>query len=53
MLDRLVSTLGVLVRAKREGLLPSVSPVIDALRKTTMHLTSALVAMVLKEAGEA
>jgi len=46
-------TLGVLVKAKVEGLLPSVSLVIDALRKTTMHLTPALIEMVLKEAGEA
>jgi predicted nucleic acid-binding protein len=45
-------TLGVLVRAKREGLLPGVSVVLDALRKTTMHLTPALIEMVLKEAGE-
>ena len=46
-------TLGVLVRAKGEGLLPSVSPVIEELRKTTMHLTPALIEMVMKEAGEA
>jgi|SRR5436305_9683027 len=46
-------TLGVLVKAKREGLLPSVSPVIKALRKTTMHLTQGLIEMVLREAGEA
>jgi predicted nucleic acid-binding protein len=45
-------TLGVLVKAKSEGLLHSVSPVIDALRKTTMHLTKSLIEMVLREAGE-
>lgn len=45
-------TLGVLVRAKREGLLPSVSAVIDELRKTTMHLTPTLIEIILKEAGE-
>ncbi len=45
-------TLGVLVKAKREGLLPSVFPVIEALRSTTMYLTQALVEMVLAEAGE-
>jgi predicted nucleic acid-binding protein len=45
-------TLGVLVKAKREGLLPSISPVIEALRETTMHLTQSLIEMVLREAGE-
>jgi predicted nucleic acid-binding protein len=46
-------TLGVLVKAKSRGLLPLVSPVIEALRKTTMHLTQSLVEMILREAGEA
>jgi predicted nucleic acid-binding protein len=46
-------TLGVLLKAKTEGLLTSVAPVIDALRNTTMHLTEPLIGMVLKEAGEA
>ncbi|HEX4961933.1 MAG TPA: DUF3368 domain-containing protein [Thermoanaerobaculia bacterium] len=46
-------TLGVLVKAKQEGLLPSVSPVIEELRKTTMHLTQSLIEMVLREVGEA
>jgi predicted nucleic acid-binding protein len=46
-------TLGVLVRAKQGGLLPSVSSVIADLRKTTMHLTEALIETVLEEAGEA
>lgn len=45
-------TLGVLVRAKKEGLLSKVSPVIEALRQTTMHLTPALIEAVLKDAGE-
>ncbi len=45
-------TLGVLVKAKIEGLLPSISPVIKALRKTTMHLTPGLVEKVLQQAGE-
>ncbi|HEX6900305.1 MAG TPA: DUF3368 domain-containing protein [Thermoanaerobaculia bacterium] len=46
-------TLGVLVRAKQEGLLSRVSPVIADLRRTTMHLTEALIETVLEEAGEA
>jgi len=46
-------TLGVLVKAKLEGFLPSVGPVIAELRKTTMHLTPGLIDSILKEAGEA
>lgn len=45
-------TLGVLVRAKKEGLLAAAAPVIEALRQTTMHLTPALIQSVLKDAGE-
>jgi predicted nucleic acid-binding protein len=45
-------TLGVLVKAKKQGLLPSVASVIEALRSTTMYLTQALIEMVLREAEE-
>lgn len=45
-------TLGVLVKAKKEGLLSRVSPVIEELRKTTMYLTETLIGKLLKEAGE-
>lgn len=45
-------TLGFLVKAKQEGLLPRILPIIEALRQTTMHLTRELIVMVLKEAGE-
>jgi|SRR6185369_3325367 len=45
-------TLGVLVKAKQQGLLSSVSPVVEALRSTTMYLTQTLIEMVLREAGE-
>jgi predicted nucleic acid-binding protein len=46
-------TLGLLVKAKKEGLLSRVSPVIEALTTTTMYLTPALIQKVLKEADEA
>lgn len=46
-------TLGVLLKAKQVGLLPSVAPVIEQLQETTMHLTPELIEMVLKDAGEA
>jgi len=48
----ITGTLGVLVKARREGLLPSISPVIEALRTTTMHLTQELIETALRESGE-
>jgi predicted nucleic acid-binding protein len=46
-------TLGVLVRAKQEGLLTSIYPLMETLRKTTMYLTENLVEQILREADEA
>jgi predicted nucleic acid-binding protein len=45
-------TLGVLLRAKQNGLLSSVSPVLQELQRTTMWLSNDLIALVLAEAGE-
>ncbi len=46
-------TLGVLVKAKKEGHLPAVKPVLEALiGQTTMYLSGNLVGWVLREAGE-
>jgi predicted nucleic acid-binding protein len=46
-------TLGVLVRAKDQGHLPAVRPVVEALRdQTTMRLKRDLIDWVLREAGE-
>ena len=49
---RLTGTLGVLLQAKNEGCLAEVSPVVEALAKTTMRMSSALVRLVLAEARE-
>lgn len=46
-------TIGFVVRAKRGGALPSVLPVLEALRKTNIRVTSELIHWALKEAGEA
>lgn len=47
-------TLGVLVRAKKEGHLAAVRPVLETLQNgTTMHLRSDLIEWVLRETGEA
>ncbi len=48
----ITGTLGVLVKSRREGLLPSISPVIEALQQTTMHLTQELIETALRESGK-
>lgn len=49
---QVTGTVGVVVKAKHAGLLPAVSPVIDALRKAGLWLSEGLVAEVLRQAGE-
>lgn len=46
-------TLGVLVKAKREGLLESLRPVLEALERTNIRVTRELIRWALREAGEA
>lgn len=47
-------TLGILVRAKKEGHLPLIRPVVEALQeRTNMRLRGDLVLRVLRESGEA
>jgi predicted nucleic acid-binding protein len=48
----LVGAVGLLARAKREGILPAVRPGIEALQRTGFFVSSALVDRVLREAGE-
>lgn len=45
-------TLGVLIRARKEGLLPSLEAAIEALRQTTMYLSPDLISAVLAEANK-
>jgi len=45
-------TLGVLVLAKRSGLMPAVAPVIQAMRERGLWLGAEVVAEVLSLAGE-
>ena len=48
-----LGTAGVLLRAKRRGLVPAVRPLLDALREEhSFRLTEALYEQVLREAGE-
>jgi predicted nucleic acid-binding protein len=48
----LVGAVGLLVRAKREGILPAVRPGVEALQRSGFFVSSALVGRVLREAGE-
>ncbi|HXU33534.1 MAG TPA: DUF3368 domain-containing protein [Thermoanaerobaculia bacterium] len=45
-------TLGVLIRARKEGLLPDLGAAIEDLRQTTMYLSPGLISAVLAEANE-
>lgn len=47
-----IGTLGVLVRAKRKGLVPAIGPLIERLRAGGQRLSQAAVADALKAAGE-
>jgi predicted nucleic acid-binding protein len=48
-----IGTVGVLLRAKRQGLIPAVQPLIVALRDARFHMTPALYGEALRLAGEA
>jgi hypothetical protein len=48
-----IGTLGLLLAAKRKGLLPTVLPCLNALRHASFYLTPDLYSRVLAEAGEA
>ena len=49
---RVIGTAGILVRAKQEGLIPAVKPLIEALQQANFSLSPELVAEVLRLAGE-
>lgn len=48
----LSGTLGVLVKAKQQGVIAAVAPLTQALREHGIHLSNAVVAEVLRLAGE-
>jgi hypothetical protein len=50
---RVIGTLGLLLSAKRRGLLPTVRPHLDALQSASFYLTPDLCRRVLADAGEA
>ncbi len=46
-----IGTLGLLLAAKRAGIIQAISPEIDMLRKAGFHASNALVTRILEEAG--
>jgi len=49
---KLIGTVGLLVRAKREGLLKSLKPVLDELQRANFHVSRALCDEALRGVGE-
>lgn len=48
----LTGTIGVLIKAKKKGLLPEVKPLLEKLRETSMNLSPVLLRRALQLAGE-
>ena len=46
-------TVGILLEAKKKGLIHMIKPLIIALENNGMHLSKPLIDLVLREAGEA
>ena len=49
---QITGTFGVLLRAKRQGLVPAVKPLLEQIRQTNFRFSVALEMAVLKQAGE-
>jgi predicted nucleic acid-binding protein len=49
----LTGTLGILLRSKSAGLIPSVAPLVEQLLRSGIHLSDSVVAEALRLAGEA
>lgn len=49
---QLTGTFGVLLRAKRQGLVPAVKPLLDQIKQTNFRFSTGLEMAVLAQAGE-
>jgi uncharacterized protein len=49
---RFTGTLGVLIKAKQEGFVTGIAPILEKLQQTTMWLSNELIRMALNEAKE-
>ena len=50
---RITGTMGIIISAKRKGLLPSVKPIIEKIKSSNFRISPELEAEVLRLAGEA
>ena len=48
----ITGTVGVIVKAKLRGIIPTIKPFLNRIRKTNFRLTDELEMLALKEAGE-
>jgi len=49
---KITGTIGVIVKAKLNGIIPSIKPILSKIRTTDFRLTAELEILALKEAGE-
>lgn len=49
---RVIGTVGILIRAKRQGLIQSIKPIIESLESTGFHISGPLIEEALLIAGE-
>lgn len=49
---RVIGTVGILIRAKRQGLIQSIKPIIESLESTGFHISGSLIEEALLIAGE-
>ena len=49
---QVIGTLGILLRAKRDGIIPALKPLLEQLMRERFYLSQELLEFVLHEAGE-
>lgn len=49
---KITGTVGIIVRAKLNGIIPSVKPVLYKIKQTNFRITNAIEEFAIKEAGE-
>lgn len=45
-------TIGIIIKAKLEGIIPSIKPILTKIKQTDFHISKELELIALKEAGE-
>ena len=49
---KVTETIGVLLKAKREGVIPEIAPVLEKMKKNGFYISESLEQLVLEQAGE-